>query len=429
MSDVDRPTSVVRRIVTAGSISAVGNGLHVVAFALLAASLTDDPRLVALVAAVGALPNLLFALPVGAFVDWSDRGRVLVVVDVLRGALLVWLVTMVLGDWIRLWHLIVAAVLLGVGDILFETAAFALLPEVLAGKSLGKANTRLAMANEVGDGLVGPALAGPLYALQSSLPFAANALSFLASAALLRPFAGRRMKSATVGETPAGPYREQLFAGLRWVRRHRGVRALALVVGAWSLFGWMPEATLVLYARDELGLGEVGFGLLFAATTAGAVVGGLAYDRMGHRLRGVRWLGWFVIAYGLLLLPPAFVGSPVIVGAVFFAQGLPLVAWISASRTVRQTVVPNQLLGRVGSVFSLVGAGVAPAGLFLGGVVGAWLGLRAVFVIAGVGLLASVLLASRGLRALEKEVNEASGASAADVGETGSSGELAPLTG
>ncbi len=395
------PDTPWRRLVAASAISNLGDGVYLVAFPLLAATLTTDPATIAAVAMTATVPALLFSLPIGGLVDRVHRGQLMVVVDMVRAALLFLLVGVVVTGVLALWQLFVLAFVLGVGEILFDTASSAYLPGIVEARSLAKANGYLATAAELGNGVIGPAFGGTLFALGAGLPFAADGLSFGLAVLLVVRFAWSR-RYGVPAPAPAGApvaFRAQLAEGLRWLYAHRGLRSVAFVVGAWNLFGWMPEGVLVLYAR-ELGLGATGYGLLFGASSVGAVIGGLVAGRVVDRIGLGPMLLVSVGAYAVLLFPPAFMSDPVAVGAIFLVQGLPLLCWSVASTTARQTLVPDRLLGRVGSVFRLIGGGLAPVGLVLGGMVAELVGVPTVFAVAGAGLTAVFLLNIGGLREL-----------------------------
>ncbi|HJP77362.1 MAG TPA: MFS transporter [Pseudonocardiaceae bacterium] len=382
-----------RAVFVAASVSTVGDGIQLVALPLLGTTLTTSPQAIAGLAAIGLVPALLFALPVGGLVDLFDRRRLLIAADVVRAALLAALVLAFVSGYLRLWELFGIAFALGVCAIVFDTCSVAYLPTVVPKDRLAKANGYLATVSEFGNGIIGPALAGTVFALARTLPFLLNAVSFVGSALMLAtlpkglPVAARR-RTMQIGE------------GLRWILGERSLLALALVMCGWNLFGWMPEATLVLYARQDLGLSGTAFGFLFASTSIGAVLGGLLSARIIARLGADRVLYLTTALYALLMIPAAVSHSPWLVGGAFLLQGIPLVAWSVVSTTIRQTLVPGELLGRVNSVFALLGSGSAPVAMVLGGVLGHWLGFRPVFLISVAGILLPLLVAVPGLRRL-----------------------------
>jgi Na+/melibiose symporter-like transporter len=218
-------------------------------------------------------------------------------------------------------------------------------------------------------------MAGP-----SGLPSGADAVSFVASAALVATLRGRfAVEQPNHAGSPTS-LRAEIAEGLRFLLAHRVLRALGGMVGVFGLVFMASVAILVLLAPQELGLGSFGFGLLLAAIAVGFLPGNLLAAEVGQRLGA-----------GTLLI-----GGTLVTAAARLAVGLAPTAWVAAAALVvvrlvgsiwdmaqlslRQTLIPDRLLGRVISAFRLVGFGPAPIGALLGGVLGRALGQRARFV-------------------------------------------------
>lgn len=335
------------------------------------------------------------------------------------------LVMAVVSGGLQLWHLFAVAILLGVAELLFDTGSAALLPSVVSKAQLARANGYIATLVELSNGVLGPAIGGLLFAVTAGLPFLATCLAFAIAGIILLTVTQNQPTRPEPTASPADDARPEdtgrsrmaqflgeIGEGIRWLIRNAPLRPLAIAVAGSNLLGWMPEAAFVLYAKKELGLNDAGFGILFATISVGAVIGGLLSGRLVEHLGVGKVIIISLLAYGILTIPPAFLHSAIAVGVVLFIQGLPLVAWSVVSRTTLQTLVPNHLLGRVFSVFTLLGAGLAPIGLLLGGFLSGVFGLRSVFVISGIGMTIVALACARGLNRLAVEVARASEPSA-----------------
>ncbi|MGW0811422.1 MFS transporter, partial [Nonomuraea sp. NPDC002799] len=184
------------RLVSAAGVSAVGDGLRFAALPLLAAALLPDAFQVSVVTAATTVPWLLFGLPAGAYADRFERRRLMVLADLLRAGTLVAATGLLALGWLTFWPLVAVAFLLGVGEVLFDCASFALLPSVVAAERLEAANGRLFAVQTTGRDLVGHVLGGVLFAAGRAVPLLLDALSFLASAALLRGIPGSRPAGA-----------------------------------------------------------------------------------------------------------------------------------------------------------------------------------------------------------------------------------------
>ncbi|MDQ2846903.1 MAG: MFS transporter [Actinomycetota bacterium] len=382
-----------RRLLAAHATSQLGIGLHLAAFPLLVSTLTTDPRVVAGLALISSIPGLFLALPIGSWVDRAHRGRLMVGSDLVCAGVLMTLTTLVGLHRIEMWMLFTSAAAVGIAELVFGASTFALLPSLVRPADLTRANSYLSVAGQTGSGVIGPALGGLAFAAVPFLPFAVNGATYLISSAAINSFARRTDTRAAKSIVPhSDSWRRELVAGIGYLSRHRPARTLLILSASSGLFGWMPEATFVLFARKELRLPPTAFGVLLGATTVGAVIGGLVAGRAALRLGTFRLLVLTYSMYGLLLIPVGLTTNGWIAGALFFLQGLPLIACDATTRSLLQTLVPDELLGRIGAVNRMVHSATVPLGLAAGGILATWVGLRAVWIIAGLGYLGMLAL-------------------------------------
>lgn len=398
-------TPDVRRLLAASAISSLGDGVQVAALPLAGASLTSSPATIAALAAAGSAPALLGAIPAGVLADRLPRAALLAALDLVQAAVLAVLVALTAAHALMIWQLFAAALLMGSGQMLSQISVSALVPAITPAAQLARVNGVMSTVSELGAGLAGPAAGGVLFSVFDGLPFAVNACSFAAAGLVVATLARRgRAEPGAARAGPGGGAAAGLSAGLRWLAAHRQLRGAALLTAAWSLFGWMPEAVFVLYTTEDLHAPGAAFGGLLAATAAGAIAGGLMSARLVARLGAIRLLAPALLAYAILMVPPAFLTSVYPVAVVGFLQGVPVLIFTVAAATARQALVPQNLMARVTSVFYLAGAGTAPLGLIAGGLIGSQLGLRATFIVGGAGLAASVVLASRTVSGRERRL-------------------------
>jgi MFS family permease len=388
--------SPFHRLWSASTVSTLGDGVFLTALPLLAAKLTRDPLPVSLVSFAGWLPWLLFGLVSGALVDRWDRRATMWRVDAFRFAVVGALGLLVLGGWASVPLLAAFAFLLGIGQTLFDNAAQSLVPSIVSRdpRRLERANSQLYGAQTVSQNFIGPPAGGFLFSLASAVPFLVDAVSFLASSALIASidgdFAPRRADGGG-----AGGARTTLLAeigeGLRWLRGRRLLLALAVLVAIMNLSVMAGESVMVLFAQERLGLGDIGYGLLLTGFAGGGVLGNAVASRLG-RMVGTGTLlvamplvaaaGWLV--FGLS-------SSPWGAGALLVAISTAFSVFNVIGVSLRQGIVPDHLVGRVVAAFRTVGYGAIPAGALLGGVVGRTLGLRAPYL-AGAAVIATAAL-------------------------------------
>jgi MFS family permease len=378
---------------TASTISTLGDGIVLTAGPLLAATLTRDPVLISLVGAASYVPWLLFSLPAGALVDRWDRRRVMWIVDLLRGFVLAAVAVTVVTGTISIPVLVVASLALGVGQTLFDNASQAAIPTVVSDvERLERANGQLLGARTVSEQFAGPPLGGYLFSLTAWLPYAADAVTFAASSALLARLRGRFR--ADPGPVPRASLRAEMVDGLRWLARHRLLRGLAVLAGLGNLVFSAGEAVLVLVAQERLGLGSVGFGLLLTGVAVGGTVGSLMAAWLSRRWGLRRVLLGTRTAESVAVLLVGLTTSAWLAGAALALVGAATAIYNVLVQSLRQAAVPAHLLGRAISAFRLIGLGTIPIGVVLGGLL-ARIDLRVPFLVGAAVMALSLVVVVR----------------------------------
>ncbi len=391
------------RLWSASVVSNLGDGISIIAYPWLAATLTRDPVLIAGLAVASRLPWLLFALPAGVLADRVDRRRLMVVANLLRFGVTTLVALGVLTGTMRLPLLYLAALLLGAGEVAYDNAAQSILPAVVPPERLERANGTLWTAEVVVNRFVGPPVGGVLIGVGLALPFLIDAASFLASAALLLLVAGTfrpRDASAARSSAAARSIRAEIAEGFGWLWRHGLLRTLALLGCAQNLLFGMVAATGVLYAQEILHLDARGYGLLSTATAFGAILGSQLAPALSGRIGSGPALQLLMIGVVPLLAVSGLTSSALVVAAAYVPWAFLIMVWNVIAVSTRQAIIPTELLGRVNSVYRLLGDGLAPVSYLAGGalvgaltaVTGRELALRAPYLLGAVafGVLAAV---------------------------------------
>jgi MFS family permease len=379
-----------RKLVTASGFSNVADGVFQVALPLLAVRLTQSPAAVAGLTFAARLPWLVFGVLAGALADRLDRRATMVRVDIARAALIGGLALLVVAEHERLWVLYAVALLLGIGETVFDTSSQSLMPAIVARDDLSRANGRL-YAVEMGmNQFVGPPLGGLLVAAGVAVAFATSAGGYVAAGVVLATLTGSfRPERASASSR----MRDDIAEGVRFLWRHRVLRALSAIVAVSLLSSTAAFALFPLFviAPGPLGLSEVGFGLLLTAAAAGSLLSSLVTERVERRLGRNRTLVLCVVVDGVSIGVLA-VGNVVVAVLVGIALGFSQVLFQVVSVSLRQRLVPNELLGRVTGVHRTLAMGSMVVGAALGGLLAEAFGIRPVLVGAGVLSLASLLL-------------------------------------
>jgi MFS family permease len=373
------------RLYSASAASNLADGVNRVALPLLAATLTRDPVAVAALTSLAFLPWLLFALPAGAFVDRTDRKRAMAVANVVRAGAMAALAVTVLTGTASLVVLYAVAFAVGVAETVYDSAARAMLPQVVRRDQLDRGNGLLTTAEEASQGFVGAPLGSVLFALAAAAPLFTTAGGFLLAAVLVVGIAGAHRPVRAEG--PRTTIRREVAEGVGWLWRHRFLRGLTLVSAGTALTSSMTTGVFVLYALDTLGIGEAGYGLLLTASGVGAVVGGLVAAPLAGRIGRTATL---VAGSALAALTSLGMGltESGLVAAVLFGVGTAgVLFWNVLTMSLRQALIPEELFGRVqGGYRTLVWGGI-PLGALAGGVLADATSVPTVFLVAGAGLL------------------------------------------
>ena len=399
---------------TAAAFSNLADGVGRTAVPLIATTLTRDPVAIAAVGALAFVPWLFFGLPAGMIVDRFDRRRVMASANVLRGGVAVALAALTATGHLELWHLLVATVVFGIGETLFDNANNAVIPSLVGKAGLDRANSRIQAAQITIDSFVAQPIAGVLFALPLwvgsagylipivlALMLPISAASALRRAAPDAAFASDEV--AVPGERlPASAAaRVSTKDAALYLWRHRYLRALvvftSILGGAFSF----AQAPTILYFLETQGVAPAAIGFVTAGIGAGALLGSLVAPALVRRSgRGAVMLG-ANLAAGVCLaavgVAPELVSAIVAYAGMAFAVSLWNVPW----GALRQMIIPGDIFGRVLGIIRSLTWGLFPIATMLGGLV-ARVDLRLPYVIAAAVTIIAALAAARLLLAASR---------------------------
>ncbi|WP_216206227.1 MFS transporter [Amycolatopsis aidingensis] len=400
------------RLFGATLVSAIGTGMHVAALPLLALQSSSSPMALSFVVMAAEIPWVLLSLHAGVVVDRLDRRRLMVWADLGRFAVLVALAVLILTAQVNLVWLVLAAFLLGIGQVFFDLAAQSAIPDFVSRdpRNLATANGRIAAADINGEDFVGPPLGSALFGVWNFLPFAGNALSFAASGLLILSIrTDAKTKETSDASRPS--VRSEIVEGIRWLFGNRTLRALAMVSCLGNVVATAQFAMLVLLAKEVLGLPDFGFGLLLTASAVGATAGGLAAAVASKRFGSGTVLLTAKAGVGAAVLVLGLVANSWVAAAMMMLTGALMTAEKVVVNTLRQQIVPRELLGRVLSSSRLVVMAGGPVGAALGGVLASAFAVQFPYVAGGVFLILVTLVFYPMLnnRALASATDESAG--------------------
>jgi MFS family permease len=370
----------------------VAEGLMLSVLPWIAATITSDPRQLSLVNVVGQSPWLLFSLFAGVLIDRVRRSTVLASAYAVQGCAALALAVAGVTDALSLPLLVVVAFVVTSAQVLGDGASGALVPEVVEPERLARANTRLILIDRGVVQFVVPPAAGFLVAYGLGTPAWAACVAAVLALALVP---GLRSAPATPSEKH--PLRD-IADGLKFLIATRLLLSITVAVAVGSFAASAVMTMFVLYAKEVLGLGAVGYGVMLACSAAGWVVPSFVVGRIVDRI-GYAWsmrlaqVGMVVTQALIAVLPPWAWA----IGVVWFAMSAIVMVWNVCSQSSRQRFTPPALLGRVLTSHRALAWGLTPLGALAGGFVAAGFGLRAVWVMAALIQIGALAVTWRGL--------------------------------
>jgi MFS family permease len=375
------------------SISEFGTQVSALAIPLVAViGLEASAFEVAALEAVQFMPFILFTLPAGVWVDRLSRRRVLIVGDAGRALLLLSIPLAYLLDVLTLGQLFVVGFLVGIFTVFFDVAYQAYLPSLVEREHLVEGNAKL-QTTVSGAWIAGPGVAGALIsAITAPYAILVDALSFVVSGGFTVRI--RKAERPPAHEERQARMRTELWEGLRYVLGHRLLRPQAISTGVGNFFGNVVYSILVVFAVRTLHLSPALIGVAFMGGGIGWLIGSLSATRLGSSLGVGRAtvLGASAAGPGTLLTALAPTGFPLpflIAGGI--VGGFGAVVYNIQQVSLRQTITPERLQGRMNSVMRFLVWGTIPLGALTGGALASTVGLRTTLLVGAIGGFTSVL--------------------------------------
>ncbi len=370
-----------RWLLASSWVTNLGDGITLAAGPLLVASQTHNPRAVAMAVFLQRLPWLMFGLYAGVVADRVSRRAIVLITGMVRVVILLLLTVSILTHRVDTVVVLAALFLLGVNETFGDTTAATLLPMLVGKHDLGIANSRSLTGVIVWNQLAGPPIGAALFAVGMALPFVSESVCVLAGVLLI----SRVRLPPHPGPAQPARVREDIREGWRWLWAHPAVRTLAVTIFAFNVTFGTAWSVLVLYARERLGMGAIGFGLITTAMAVGGLLGTASYGRLERRVPlGVIMRAGLIIETltHLALALTRWAWFALVVFVIFGAHAF---IWGTTSTSVRQRAVPTEFQGRVGSVYLTGMVGGIVIGSAVGGVVASIGGVTAPFWFAFAG--------------------------------------------
>ena len=369
------------------TISHVGSQVSALALPLTAVlTLQASPAEMGLLGAAEVLPWMLVGLFAGVWVDRLPRRPILVATDLGRAVLLLVVPVAAVLGMLNMPLLYVVAFLVGVLGVFFEVANNAILPSLVKRNELVDGNSKLIVSASAAE-IVGPGLAGTLVQLITApVAIAVDVVSYLISAIFVGTI---RVQEPRVPVKEGRNVMREVREGLALLLKNPVLRTLAFASASANLVFAMQGALRVLFASRDLHLEPSVLGLVFALGSVGALPAALLAGRASRRFGIGPTIVSTMVLLGLGGICFALAGGPLLVTLSMLVLGLSLTGlgaftYMITVGSLRQSITPLRLQGRIAASARFVSRSASPIGSIVGGLLGEWLGLRLTLALAGV---------------------------------------------
>ncbi|HEY0461296.1 MAG TPA: MFS transporter [Pyrinomonadaceae bacterium] len=383
-------------------LSLIGTWMQSVAQAWLVYRLTGSTVLLGLISFSGQIPVFLLATVGGAIADKYNRQRILQITQTMAMILASILTILTLTETIQVWHIFVLAALLGLANAFDIPTRQAFIVDIVRRADLTNA---IALNSSMFNGarIVGPAVAGILVAtVGEGWCFGINALSYIAVLTGLFLITINAQKKVPL----PGSAISNIVEGFRFVAKTSPVRSLLLLLGMVSLMGSPYAVLMPIFADQILKGGASGLGILMGASGVGALAGALALAAR-KSLKGLgRWIAAASAGFGTCLILFSFSRSFWLSAAFLVPAGFAMMIQMAASNTLVQSMVPDNLRGRVMAVYSMMFMGMAPLGAMFAGTVATHIGAPYTVAIGGAVCIVAAVIFALNLDEFRSEARE-----------------------
>ena len=366
--------------------SHLADGLFKTAVPLLAATLTRDPVIIAALAAVVMLPWLLFAIPIGSMVDRVDRRQAMAIANSIRFAASAALTITIVTHVVNIPVLYVIAFIIGAADVLYDTTAQALLPQMLKPELLERGNSRLQIGATMVGEMVGSPLSGILYVAAIGLPFISGTLGVLLAAILVALIPGSYKRIMNLTDDGHATAKTSLMAdmkfGIRYLYEDKNLLKLVLFTTSVGFWFSATGSTMVLFMLHDLNVPMSLFGFVLLSGAVGNIIGGFVAPRLSGKFGRMNTMAVAIFTSGFVMTIGGFSPNVWVWIALAIVGGIAMAQWNILLMSTYHQIIPNELFGRIHGTRRTLVWGLMPIGSLVGGLL-AKIDLRAPMIIGG----------------------------------------------
>ncbi|NCV08199.1 MAG: MFS transporter, partial [Actinobacteria bacterium] len=270
-------------------------------------------------------------------------------------------------NWPIYLTLLITAFLFGLAEVLRDNSAQTLMPSVVDKENLEKANGRMWSAESLTNSFIGPPLGSLLISIAIFIPFFFDAASFFFAVALIASLKGTFKPVADDKPREKLNFKAEIKEGYTWLWAHPLLRPMAIILGSMNGLGTMIGATFILFAQEVLQTSVFTFAVLGTAGAVGGTIGGILAPKVSKKIGSGPSLSLALAAAPMGALVMCLTSSWQVVWVVTVVESFVAILWNTITVSLRQSIIPTHLLGRVNSVYRFFAWGSIPIGMFAGG--------------------------------------------------------------
>lgn len=379
------PNKNFNLLLIASTFSNLADGIAGFAYPWLFSLLTRDPLLISIVSVLVNLPRLIFVLFAGVIADKFNRQKILMYTrlgQVFLTSIFIVLIYLNLDNipkevqfnepqFESKFLIISAAYLLafmfGLLEVTRDNAAQAFLPQIVSKDNLPKANGRLFGIEIVTNNFLGTPVGGFLIGFSLITPFIFDTLLMLVSVFFITGIKGKFERPEDINKDQNTS--EMIKEGVEWLKNNTLLKRLAIYTGIANFFGSMQFPIMILFAQELIGLNAIQYSFLAYGAAIGGLIGSQVANKINAKLEESKTLLISVALFGIGMFAPYLTTNPFIVAGSFGLSSFGSVLWNVQAVSIRQALIPDNLLGRVNSVYRLLALGLNPIGAIFGGAI------------------------------------------------------------
>jgi MFS family permease len=346
-------------------------------------------------AALVMLPWLLFAIPIGGIVDRIDRRLLLATANAARFLMAAYLATMIALDLITIPILYLVVFVFGIAEVLYDTTAQSMIPQILKPKNLERGNARLEIGAVTVGEFIGAPISGILFAVAIAIPFFVGSAGVLVAGILVLTIPGNFKKLMKLDENQEliapNKFWSDIRFGISYLYNHKVLLKLVLFTSTLGFFFAATGSTMVLFLTQTLEVTPALFGFVFTVPAIGAIIGSITGPKVSAKYGRTNVMAFAIVTSSAITVATGL--SPTVYFFVAFGliNAITITWWNILLMSSYHQIIPNELFGRIHGTRRTLVWGMMPIGSIAGGVI-AQFGLRMPYLIAGsISLLIAII--------------------------------------